>query len=229
MPAELHLPDLPEVPVVLGPVAPRAPRVRQPLLARLRDTVSAYLPMLLMVLLALGTWWLVQNTPRDDGPRVTPPVRHEPDYLMDRFVAQRFAADGRLVLKLEGERLRHYPDNDEVEIDGVRIEALAPDGRRTTATAQQAVLHEPSQRLRLIGGADVLSEVAGTDPVRIRGEDLRLDARAQRLTSDQPVRVQQGGTELTGGGLDYDQTTQRLQLVGAVRAVAPPQALKGAR
>jgi lipopolysaccharide export system protein LptC len=229
MPAELHLPDLPEVPVVLGPVAPRPPRPPQPLASRLRDAVSAYLPMLLMVLLALGTWWLVQNTPRDADPRETPPVRHEPDYLMDNFVAQRFAADGRLVLRLQGERLRHYPDTDEVEIDGVRIEALSPDGRRTTATARQAVLHEATQRLRLIGGADVLSEVAGGEPVRIRGEDLRLDARAQRLTSDQPVQVRQGGTTLSGGGLDYDQAAQRLQLLGAVRAVAPAQAVRGAR
>ena len=65
MSVELHLPDLPEIPVTLGPLRRRAaPRLPTPWHVRLRDAISSYLPLLLMALLALFTWWLVKNTPR---------------------------------------------------------------------------------------------------------------------------------------------------------------------
>ena len=56
MKGELHIPDLPEVPVALSPV-PRPGgmerRVRAHWLRRLRDSILSYLPLLLMVSLAL--------------------------------------------------------------------------------------------------------------------------------------------------------------------------------
>ena len=71
----------------LDPPPPRAEpaRPRQPWLWRLGQGLSAYLPLLLMVLLALGTWWLVQNTPRPDLPGEVVAHRHEPDYTMQGF------------------------------------------------------------------------------------------------------------------------------------------------
>ena len=56
------------------------------------DTASTYLPLLLMALLALGTWWLVKNTPLFEGDRAAAPPRHEPDYTMTQFMVQRFGA-----------------------------------------------------------------------------------------------------------------------------------------
>ena len=70
MSIELHLPDLPDVPISLGPV----PQASQPLRAplpwhlRLREMLATYLPLLLMGVLALGTWWLVKNTPSAERP-----------------------------------------------------------------------------------------------------------------------------------------------------------------
>ena len=54
--------------------------------ARLLDALSSYLPMLLMGLLALGSWWLVKNTPMPEGPRVAAPLRHDADYTMRQCI-----------------------------------------------------------------------------------------------------------------------------------------------
>ena len=83
---------------------------------RLLDLVSAYLPLLMMALLASATWWLVRNAPSVDAPAATPPPRHEADYVMTRFVVQRFDAAGALRTQIEGERLRHFPDDDTLEV-----------------------------------------------------------------------------------------------------------------
>ena len=66
------------------PAPTTAPRPSQPWHWRLRQTISAYLPLLLMAMLALGTWWLVQNTPSPELPREVAAARHEPDYKIGR-------------------------------------------------------------------------------------------------------------------------------------------------
>jgi lipopolysaccharide export system protein LptC len=125
-----------------GPQNP-PPRPRQPLWWRLGQLVSAYLPLLLMALLALVTWWLEQNTPRIAQPGEKAAPRHEPDYLMERFTMQRFGAEGRMRVQLQGAQMRHYPDTDTYEIDGVTIRAEGGDGRITIATAQRASCKAP--------------------------------------------------------------------------------------
>ena len=44
--------------------------------ARVLDAVAAYLPLLVMALLALGSWWLVKNTPLPQAAREPAPARH---------------------------------------------------------------------------------------------------------------------------------------------------------
>ena len=162
---ELNLPDLPEVPIQLGPVPggrPPPPREMLPwslrLRLRLRDILTSYLPLLLMLVLALGTWWLVKNSPGPLAPREATAARTDPDYTMTGFSVQRFAADGRLKVRLEGQRMRHFPATDRIEIDTVTIRAFAPDGRVTVATAQRALANGDATEVQLLGGATVRSD-----------------------------------------------------------------------
>ena len=93
MSVELHLPDLPEVPISLGPGARRRRACRGRWHLRVRDALSAYLPLLLMALLALATWWLVKNSPQPPGPRDRARrCAATPDYTMSDFSIDRFDA-----------------------------------------------------------------------------------------------------------------------------------------
>ena len=110
MPAELHLPDLPEVAVSLGmPPSPSAPapagtpRQAPALGWRVRNALSAYLPLLLMALLAAGTAWLVRNTPGAGSPPSASAPRKEPDYTMQGFSIVRFGPDGHASIRIEGQ------------------------------------------------------------------------------------------------------------------------------
>jgi lipopolysaccharide export system protein LptC len=116
------------------------------------DTASTYLPLLLMAVLALGTWWLVKNTPLFEGDRAAAPLRHEPDYTMTQFMVQRFGANGAMRVQIEGDLMRHYPDTDTFEIDNPRIRAIGDDGRVTTATARLALSNRDGSEVQLTGG-----------------------------------------------------------------------------
>lgn len=226
MTVELHLPDLPEVPITLGPVRPAVQRRTAPWHLRLRDTLSSYLPLLLMALLALATWWLVKNSPRLAVPAVERPVSSEPDYTMTQFSLERFDAGGRLKVRIEGERLRHFPDTDRVEIDQARIQAFTQDGRVTLATAARALGNGDGSELQLMGGAEVTAQDATGQPLVMRGEFLHAFLVTERVRSHLPVLVSQGGTVLQAAAMDYDNAVRRLELKGPIRAVLAPRAAR---
>jgi lipopolysaccharide export system protein LptC len=187
-----------------------------------RETLSAYLPLLLMVVLALATWWLVKNSPKplgDDGPAE---ARSEPDYAMSGFVLERFGADGRLKLRMEGAHMRHLPASDRIEIDEVRLHSIAPDGRVTLAQARQALANGDGSEVQLRGGAEVTSERAGGAPLWVKSEFLHAFLVTERLVTDRPVEVKLGAAQLTAGGLSYDHPAGKLELRGPMRAVWPP-------
>jgi len=226
-PPELHLPGLPEV--HLGGPAP-APlpsdavgtagtsRQRLGWGHVLRQSLGSYLPLLLMAALAAGTGWLVKNTPQRPAAPAATAVRQTPDYTMRDFSITRFDAGGRVALRIDGDVMRHYPATDRLDIDGVRIHAIAPDGRVTDATARRALANGDGSEVQLIGDARVQSQLAGSDQLVVRGEFLHAFLRFERLRSHLPVHITRSGADTQAAGMDYDHVQQVLQLVGPVRA-----------
>jgi len=221
---ELHLPDLPEVPLSLGPPGrPPVERRKTPWIHRLREGMSSYLPLLLMLALALATWWLAKNSPQALVPAPAGPQRTDPDYTMSGFALERFDAAGRMKLRIEGAQMRHYPATDRIEIQDVRVRAIAQDGRVTLAHARQALSNGDGSEVQLMGGAEVSSEDAQGTPMVMRSEFLHAFLVTERVRSHLPVMVLQGRNEIRAAGMDYQHATQRLELKGPTRALlAPP-------
>jgi lipopolysaccharide export system protein LptC len=199
---------------------------RAPWAWRVIDTVSAYLPLLVMAVLALGTWWLVKNTPLFENERALAPLRHEPDYTMTQFMVQRFGGDGALRVQIEGDLLRHYPDTDTIEVDNPRIRAFGVEGRATSATARTALANSDGSEVQLIGDAHVLREATEKDvAIDFRGEFLHCFQNTERVRSHLPVVVRQGNTEMRSDAMAYDNLAHVLDLKGHVHVVLTPPAL----
>lgn len=218
--------------VVLAPAAPRAtPRApRRSWWVRTIDSVTIYLPLLLMALLAAGTYWLVKNTPVPDGPRVEAAPRHEPDYVMNGFSVQHFTPSGRPSTFLEGRELRHYPDTETLEIDDVRVRSTDELGRVTVATAERGLSNRDASEVQLIGDAHVVREAGGpadapggSERLEFLGEFLHVYTEAQRVVSNRPVLLRRGSMEVRAATLNYDHAKQVLELKGQVRGTLPPR------
>ena len=200
-----------------GPVASLAvPRHR-----RWLDQMSAYLPLLLMALLAAVTWWLVNRAPPvDAADDRAASLRHEPDYSMAHFTIQRFGVAGALRTQIDGDRLRHYPDTDTLEIDNARVRAVADNGSVTFATARRALANGDGSEVQLFDDARVVRAATATEAaVEFRSEFLHAFRNIERVRSHLPVTVTQGATQVRADGMEYDNLARTVDLKGHTRAV----------
>jgi lipopolysaccharide export system protein LptC len=183
------------------------------------DLVSAYLPLVMMAVLAAGTWWLVRNAPTFEAPRAAPQPRHEPDYVMTGFVVQRFAADGTLRTQIEGDTLRHYPDDDTLEIDAARIRAIGDNGSVTLATARRALANGDGSEVQLLGDARVNRPAHGKEEaVEFRSEFLHAFRNVEQVRSHLPVVMTQGTNVVRAAGMSYDNLSRVVEFKGRTSA-----------
>lgn len=197
------------------------------------DQLSIYLPVLLMGLLALGTWWLVRNAPMPQLPAIDRPVKHQPDYFMKNFSVKSFDATGRLQSEVMGETARHYPGTDTLEIDQARMRSVAPNGRLTVARADRALSNGDGSEVQLFGNAVVTREPtpaggsASAQPrLEFRGEFLHAFTQEEKVRSNRPVQLTRGNDRFTADTMEYDNLDQVLQLNGRVRGVLMPTPAK---
>ncbi len=212
---------------MLAPPAPSPPkRAHAHWGIRVRDTLSTYLPLLLMFFLALATWWLARNAPQPEAPPADRAPRHEADYAMRGVLLQRFDAEGRLRVEVAGDELRHFPDDDTIAIDNVRIRAFGRDDRLTLASARRAVTNSKADEIRLEGGAQVRSDTPEPNPQNIdfASEFLHVFVDARRIRTHQPVTLRVGTNDVRAAGLDYTEEPQMLRLQGPLHAVVQPTA-----
>jgi lipopolysaccharide export system protein LptC len=176
-----------------------------------------------MAALALGTWWLVRNAPGVEAPREAVAPRHEADYVMTNFVVQRFASDGSLRMQIEGDRLRHYPDDDTIEIEDPRIRAIGSDGVVTLASARKALANGDGSEVQLIGDAQITRPAhEGEEEIEFRGQFLQAFRNVERVRSHLPVVVTQGQSVVRAAGMEYDNLARIVDLQGHTSATFVP-------
>ena len=196
---------------------------------RWADQFTVYLPVLLMGLLALASYWLLRATPPPPEPTVAQPVSSEPDYFMRRFSIKVFDANGVLINEVFGSEARHRPDSDTLEVDQARIRVVGDDGGTTTATARKVISNGARTEFLLEGDAVVVREgrtLANSGPaprLEFRGEQLRVFTDPQRLVSEQPVTVLRGNDKLQSDTLDYVDADRVALMRGRVKVRLSPR------
>ena len=193
------------------------------------DRVSIYLPVVLMGALALGTYWLVRNSPVFNAPELAKEVRHDSDYFMRQFTIKTFDEAGQLKSEISGAEARHYPDTDTLEIDNARIYSVGAEGRVITSTGNRALSNGDGSEVQLMGNAHVVREAgkdaAGNDLPRMefQGEFLDAFVKDERVKSHKPVVLTRGGDRFTGDAFAYDNLTGVAELKGRVKGLLVPR------
>lgn len=196
------------------------------------ERLSLYLPVILMGVLALGTYWLVRSTPLQTAPAQDAPVRHEPDYFMHKFSVKTFDAAGRLTNEVTGADARHFPDTDTLQIASALIRSFNEEGHLTVATANRALTNSNATDVQLMGDARVVREptVSASGQVQpkmeFRGDFLHIVKDSQIIKSHKPVDLMRGSDRFTADSLEYNNLDHVIQLKGRVKGTLVPQVAK---
>ncbi len=195
------------------------------LLRRLVDQFSVYLPLIMMALLASGSWWLVRSVPELLTPSINKTVRQEPDYRLTDFSVRSFDKSGRMTREISGDKAQHYPATETLTIDQIRVYAQSETGSTLNAKAAHGVATDDGSRVTLTGDVQAIRHALDTNAqVELRGEHLLALPDEDRLISTDPVRITRDKNVFTAQSLDFNNNTGEYQLQGRVRGILMPKA-----
>jgi lipopolysaccharide export system protein LptC len=193
------------------------------------DNVLAYIPVLLMGILAMLSYWLVRNTPAIQDEVLTPATRHEVDYFLKNFSVKTYQGDGHLQSVIFGEQANHFEDTQTLEIQKPRLHSIDKDNNFIRATANQAVTNVDGSELELIGEAVVIKNGSPqhgkvpTEDLELRSEFIDFLIDQDQIKTNQSVILKKGKDHFEAQGMEFDNTTQILKLKGQVKGSIEPK------
>lgn len=196
------------------------------------DQVSIYLPLVLMGALALGTYWLVRNSPVFSTQEPAKAAKQDVDYFMRKFTIKSFGETGQLKSEIYGVEGRHFPGSDTLEIDEPRILSISDSGQPVISTSHRALSNGDGSEVQLFGNARIVREAAaGKDGralprLEFQGEFLHAFVNEERVTSHLPVKLIRGADQFTGNTFVYNNLTGIAELQGRVRGQLVPGTAK---
>lgn len=196
------------------------------LLAIVLDRLVLALPLVLVAVLALGSYWMVRSAPPVDGGESPRAPDNAPDYVIEGFTVQKFDSHGRLSALLRGTSAQRLPDAPWIEIAQFTLFATDAQGRIKRASADQGLSNQDNSEFQLIGNAYMVREAhpAGDYPrLEIRGDVLHLWTRPEKVSSEGPTQLVQGKDRIRADSLYYDGGARSLQMNGRVQATLAGQ------
>jgi len=208
-------------------------------LLRLVDQLTQSLPIVLMGLLALLTYWLVKSMPAQELSNDTDTPRSGPDYTMEHFTLRVFGQSGVIRHQIEGAGAQHFPDSAHLDIQNFKMRSVNTQGRISTASSDRAVISNGDSELELMGDAQIVrqagsrlrpanlaSKSAATKEewprLTYNGEYLHVNLDTEQARSHKPVLLTRGDDRFTADQMELDQVAHTIELSGRVRTILVP-------
>lgn len=179
----------------------------------MKDRAASLFPLAMLVLLAALTFWL-NRVIQGDNPRG--PLRHDPDYWVERFEVRRFDIDGKLQHTIVADNLLHYPDDDTtiVTTPHITYHQRPP----SEVFARMAYIGRDGKQIDLIDDVQVIRHSAERDgrPTVLETRTLKVFPDDEKGHTRDPVVITQGMSVMHGTGLDIDNRSGITVLHGRV-------------
>jgi lipopolysaccharide export system protein LptC len=187
----------------------------------MRDRLSVLIAALLLAFVTAASYWYSREM-RKPVSR-TPPTPGTPDFIVDRVVLTQFDDRGKARYRLFAERLSHFNENDDLELQRPRLVSLLPDQPQVQATSLRARVINAGERV-LMDGDVLLQRAAGpTQPaLSIRTARMTAVPDEERFTTEVPVTIERGDARLDGNAMEYDNLRRVMTLSGGLKGEMAP-------
>ncbi len=177
------------------------------------------------VLVACGSFWLVQLLNRSGNDMQAGLHANEPDYIIERFSAVRMGKDGKPSYIVSGDKLVHRPVDDASDIDKPVVRNMGEGRPPMDIHAARARVDENNTRVVLKDNVRVDRAASGKSAAMVMTtQAMTVYTDEDRMETDQPVQVVQGGASMTAQGMRANNATREVHLQGRGTIVLPPKA-----
>jgi lipopolysaccharide export system protein LptC len=183
------------------------------------------LPLLLLALvLALGSFWLLEimrKSGKDAGPST---ARVDPDYYVENFNFVRLSATGEAQYNISGKRMVHNPADDTHTVDLPVINSLSHERPPMTARAQRAWIEPDGSKVHMYDQVRIdRPKTPASTRFHMESDYLLVLPDEDIMRSDKPVRMMLGESQLNGTGMVANNATGEVRLASRVQATLPPR------
>jgi lipopolysaccharide export system protein LptC len=181
-----------------------------------------WLPLLPLLGLLGITYWLNQQvqpgSARPDAAR-----RHDPDAIMNNFLAIKMNDQGTPHFIVSAKEMRHYPDDNSATLEVPRITMLTARRPTVHAIAKRGTVTNKSDEIFLHEDVEVLREATPDQgELTLQTEYLRIVPGKDWANTDHPVTIFDARNTVRATGMEMDNKARTIKLLSQVRSEHEP-------
>lgn len=186
--------------------------------SRLLERLRAWLPLLPLLALLAGTYWLSQQV------LPLPPVpdykaRHDPDYIINNFSATTLAESGAPRFLLSAQQMEHFPDDDTTHLVEPRLTSPYRDRPPLHISADTGEVSHNGEEVFLHDDVHILRDPFGKDSgMQIATSYLHVVPDKETADTDRAVSITEAHGVTTAVGMKLDSKARVLKLQSRVRS-----------
>ena len=182
----------------------------------MRSRANTFLSLGLAAGLAALTFWLERAVQAPAG-APSDAARHEPDFIVKGVVATALDKAGKPESELTAQKMTHFPDDETTELEEPRLVQFREQGPRLRIRAERGTVTKDGEEVRLYGNVRLVREARGTRPeLRVETPFLQVFPKQELARTPDSVVITEGGSRLTGIGMEYNHKLRAIELNGRV-------------
>ncbi len=189
----------------------------------MKNLSNTLFPLLLLLILALLTFWLRQATQMDEV-KNTGKLRHDPDYIIYNATARQFDADGRVKSTLRSVEARHFPDDETTHFIKPTLLYQHLTRPNILTSAKSGIATKGAERVDLTGDVNITRDAS---PKRAAMHAVMDNFTAfpneEKGETASAVKITEGNSWANGIGLKIDMVRETYELQSQARALIAPR------
>ena len=186
------------------------------------ERIASWFAIVLVAAVLATSYWYAQTL--RSGTTVETGRIGAVDFFAQNIALTGFDSLGRARYRLFADRMTHFGNSDDADLENPRLVSLRPDQPLVQATARYAHATNNAQTVQMRGNVVITRAAApDRDAMRMQTEELMAIPDEDRFWTDEPVRLESGASVTTARGMDFDNIARRVQLHSDVVGKFPPR------
>ncbi len=191
--------------------------------SRVHQRIPALVLLGFALLLAAGSFWLVQLSNQSASSAPSKVKSTTPDYFVENFTYSKLDARGMSEYRVEGVKMTHYPADKRSVIEKPVVHNFSPNRPPTILRAETAHINGDHTEVRLIDKVVLeRAKVRGDEPLTVTSDYMLVLPKKDIVTTNRHVDILVGDMRLSGTGMVANNATRQLTLESRVSGLYLP-------